>query len=543
ELSYRELNERADRWAAVLAGQGAGPEIPVAVLMLRSPELIVAILAIVKSGSYYVPLPAGCPNQRLQAIIEQLDRPLLVLDQAMLDQAMLDRGLPTGCRPVPVADLAAGGLPSRPGPGADPEQLAYLRFAVGSGKLAGVAVTHRNVLGLVADRRWAGAGYARTLMVAPDAFDMSSFELWMPLVTGRTIVLPPPGEVEVGTLTEVIARHQVSCVRLTQAQFQQVSEQAPAALLALRKVILTGAGVGTGDAIARVLAVCPGLVVLATYDATGTDLFSTCAQLTAPYRPGRAVPAGRALTNQRSYLLDELLRPAPEGELYLGGAGVARGYLRRPGLTAERLVPDPFVGGGARMYRTGVLARWAADGQLNLIGRAADQVRIRGFRVEPAEVESVLAGHPNVAHVSVAARDCEAGGKQLIAHLVPRPAGLDVAEVRRYAEARLPDYLVPAAFAIRLTAHRAGRSACVLRIGGSMNPFDDVAGEFAVVSNHEGQHCLWPALLPVPAGWTARFGPASRPSCLDYLAAEWTDLRPASLQSRLAIASTTAGAA
>ncbi len=444
EISYRELDERAERWRHHLAALGAGPETPVAVLMERSPELVVATLGILKTGAYYVPLHTAYPTERLQTIVDLLGAPLLVVDDAMLE-----RGAPSGCRNVRPGDLAdskpaevTGGVLT------SPSQLAYVMFTSGStGEPKGVAVTHRDALGLALDRQWSGATYARALMISPYAFGMSTFELWMPLLNGGCIVLYPPGDVEIATLREVIVKQDVSVVHLTAGLFRVVAEEAPECLLPLKEV-MTGGDVIPPAAVARVLEACPDLIVRAMYGATETTLFTTHSQFSAPYSPGSTVPVGKAMDNMRTYILDEQLRPAAEGELYVGGVGVARGYLGRPGLTAERFVPDHFVGGGERMYRTGDLARWSQDGQLELLGRADDQVKIRGFRVEPAEVESVLSGHPDVAHAAVISRDFEAGDKRLIAYLVPKSAELDVTAVHGYAAARLPDFMVPAAFAI-----------------------------------------------------------------------------------------------
>jgi amino acid adenylation domain-containing protein len=446
-LTYRELDERANRLAHLLRGLGVGPETPVAVLLERSIDVVVAALAVLKAGGYYLPLHSAYPLDRMQWIMDESGAPVL-----LADAVMAARGLPQGAEVVLVADDPR--LPAQPGtdPGDDthPDQLAYVIYTSGStGHPKGVGVSHQEVLKLVLDPCWDSGRHERVLMVAPYAFNVSTYELWVPLLHGGRIVVAPPGDLEIGALRRLIADEQITGLHLTAGLFRVVAEEAPESLASVREV-LTGGDVIAPAAVRRVLEACPGLVVRAMYGATEATLFSTHAPLTAPYRFTASVPVGGPLTGIRLHLLDELLRPVPAGvtgELYIAGR-LARGYVGRPDLTAERFVANPFGAPGERMYRTGDLAQWTADGLLDFIGRATDQVKIRGFRVELGEVEIVLAKYPGLADVVVVAREIEPGDTRLVGYVVPESDEVDTAGLRAHALDLLPEYMVPAAFVV-----------------------------------------------------------------------------------------------
>ncbi|MEY9211894.1 non-ribosomal peptide synthetase [Thermobifida halotolerans] len=442
-LTYRELDERANRLAHRLLSLGAGPEVPVAVLLDRSVEVVVATLAVLKTGSFYLPLHTAHPLERMQWIMDRAGGPVLLTDR----RTARGRALPRGGRVVTVDDDGLTGLPdSFRSPAVSPDNLAYVMYTSGStGTPKGVAVTHRDALGLALDPCWDDERYRRVLMVAPYAFGMSTFELWVPLLHGGRISVAPPDELDVATLRRLLREEEITCVHLTAGLFRVVAEEDPGCLAGVREV-MTGGDVISPAAVQRVLEVCPDIVVRAMYGSTETTLFATCSTVRAPYEAGTSVPVGFPMKDMRAYILDERLRPVPAGatgELYVAGTGVARGYLGRPDLTAERFVADPFTGAGERMYRTGDLARWTPDGQVDFVGRVDHQVKIRGFRVEPAEVEAVLAGHPAVSQVAVVAHESAPGEKRLAAYVV---ADGSVAAVRAYASEALPDYMVPSAF-------------------------------------------------------------------------------------------------
>ncbi|HEY2505077.1 MAG TPA: non-ribosomal peptide synthetase [Streptosporangiaceae bacterium] len=445
-LTYAELDERANRIARRLLGLGVRPEDPVMVLQERSVDMVASILAIVKAGALYLPLHSAYPLQRLQWIADSVGRPVL-----LADAIMRERGLPE----VPTTVFVDSDEKQCWLPGTDPnvrtglDHLVHVLYTSGStGDPMGVAVTHRGVLGLALDSCWDGGGQERILMLAPYAFGVSTYELWVPLLRGGHLVLAPPGRLDVGTLRRLITGHQISAVHVTAGLFRVVADEAPDCFAGVHEV-LTGGDVISAKAVQQVLGACPGTVVRATYGASEMSSFITSSPMRAPYSMGPTVPVGRGLDNSRLHVLDEQLRPLPAGEagdLYVAGDRLARGYYRRPGITAERFTADPFAGAGQRMYRTGDQVRMRQDGLIEFVGRSGDQVKIRGYRVELAEIESVLARYHGLAHAIVVAREVEDGEKRLIAYVVAEAGRADVAGLRAHAAELLPEYMVPSAF-------------------------------------------------------------------------------------------------
>ncbi|MEU0744665.1 non-ribosomal peptide synthetase [Streptomyces sp. NPDC006134] len=455
ELTYRRLDERANRLAHRLLRAGVRPEEPVAVLMERSADVVVAILAALKAGGCYLPLHSAHPPQLMQQIMDRAGSPVL-----LTDRANQERGLPrTRLTVLPATDRETAEAPATdPGVATDPDALAYVIHTSGStGEPKGVAVTHRGVLGLAGDSCWDGQAHRRVLALAPYAFGVSTYELWVPLLRGGRLVLPPPGDLDVRTVRRLLRRHGITAVHVTAGLFRLFAEEAPDSFATVREV-LTGGDVVSPTAVRRVLDACPQLVVRAMYGSTEVSSFAAYATLTAPYEPTGAVPVGRPMDTVDARLLDEDLRPVADGEvgeLYIAGDRLARGYYGRPDLTAERFVEDPQAP-GSRMYRTGDLMRRGPRG-LEFAGRVGDLVKIRGFRVEPAEVEHVLAAQPGVAHAAVVAQEQDGGERRLVAYVVPKAAGLDTAALRAAVAGALPDYMVPAVFvelaALPLTAN------------------------------------------------------------------------------------------
>lgn len=445
-LTYRELNERSNQLAHYLLELGVGPDAPVGIAMERSADLVTAIVAVTKTGGPYLPLHTAYPLERMQWIMEDAGAAVL-----LTDEAMRARGLPAGSHTtIAVPDGRHSAFPARDtAVSSEPSRLAYVIYTSGStGHPKGVGVTHQGVLSLVDDPCWDGGRHDRVLMVAPHAFSVSAYELWVPLLRGGQVVVSPPGLLDVAALRRTIAENDITGIHLTAGLFRVLAEEAPDCLAGVREV-LTGGDVISPTAVRRVLAACPGTVVRAMYGATETTLFTTTAAMIAPYDNDLPVPVGHPMADVRAYVLDERLQPVPAGtigELYLGGPRLARGYYRRPDLTADHFVADPFANDGQRMYRTGDLVRLTPKGMVDFIGRATDQVKIRGFRVELAEVEAVLARHPGMANVAVIARQAEPGATRLAAYVVAGPDGVSIAELRAHAQASLPDYMVPAAF-------------------------------------------------------------------------------------------------
>jgi amino acid adenylation domain-containing protein len=439
-VTYGRLHELSNRLANRLRTLGVGPETPVVLLMRRSVDVITAILAVVKAGGAYVPLPAGYPADQIQSIVDDMGVSVMLTDSYTVDE-------PHGCEIVVVAGHA--GVEDQPAtdPGvrSHPDQLAYVMFTSGSsGTPKGVGITHRDVVDFVHDRIFTSDRHTRVLMLAPHAFDPSTYEIWVPLLRGGTTVLMSPSEFEVAEMRRLIAEEQVTGLLLTAGLFRVVAEDSPESFATVREV-MSGGDVISPGAVRRIQESCPDTIVGATYGPTETTLFATHCELPRAFDWPGGVPMGSPLDNMRAHVLDDRLatvRIGEVGELYVAGTGLARGYVGRLGLTAERFVPDPFAD-GSRMYRTGDLVRWTAGGLLEFVGRNDNQVKIRGFRVEPGEVEAVLGGCAGVVQVAVLAREHGPGDKRLVAYVV---GDVDLAELRLQAVERLADFLVPAAF-------------------------------------------------------------------------------------------------
>jgi amino acid adenylation domain-containing protein len=449
QWTYNELDRRSGAIARQLRRLGVGGEDLVGLCVERSPEMVAAVLGILKAGGAYLPLDPSYPRRRLELLLEDAAPAALVGSRRLL------AALPGSAPRLALEEVAAiGDEPAAdPEEEVSPERLAYVLYTSGStGTPKAVAVTHQAVVRLVRDTRYASFGPGEVfLQVAPMAFDAATLELWGPLLNGGRLALFPPRPFSLAELGEAVARHGVSTLWLTAGLFHLAVDEGLERFRSLRQ-LLAGGDVLSPDHVERALAALPGVELINGYGPTENTTFSCCHRIRGSPGPG-AVPIGRPIASSRALVLDSALAPMPigcVGELYVGGAGLARGYLRRPELTAERFVPDP-AGQGARLYRTGDLARWRPDGTLDFRGRADSQVKIRGFRVEPGEVESVLLRHPGVRQAVVAAF-CEGSGeRRLAAYYVTAAAEVDTAELRAFLRERLPEPMLPAAF-VRLTA-------------------------------------------------------------------------------------------
>ncbi|MFB6435657.1 non-ribosomal peptide synthase/polyketide synthase [Streptomyces sp. NPDC056411] len=445
-LTYRQLDDLADSLAVRLNTEGVRPERAVAVLMDRSAALVVAQLALARTGGVYVPLDTRAPQERLRELIAASGADLVLTDEAW--QRTAAEVAPDG-RTLLVTDEARPAAPAgAPAPAVHPDTVLQLMFTSGStGRPKGVAVRHRDVVALAGDRAF--AAHDRVLLHSPQAFDAATYELFVPLLRGGRAVLAPPSDVDAATVRRAITERGVTCLWLTAGLFRLLAQEDPGCLRGAREV-WTGGEAVPGAAVRRVLEACPELTVVDGYGPTETTTFATRRVFTAGDPLPATLPIGRPLDNTRVYVLDDALQPQPPGvpgELYLAGAGLARGYHARPGATAERYLADPFGPPGTRMYRTGDLVRWSADGELHFVGRADDQIKIRGFRVEPAEIEERLTRDEAVAEAVVTA-PADGGRKRLVAHLVAAPGATvpPAAALRASLAAELPDYMVPAAF-------------------------------------------------------------------------------------------------
>ncbi|WP_245633548.1 non-ribosomal peptide synthetase [Amycolatopsis jejuensis] len=428
--TYGELDQRTTRLANALRARGVGPGEVVAIHSERSTELVVAVLGVLKAGAAYLPLDPAQPPARREAMIEDA-RPALVLRDD----------------PDSIAALAAEGDPKRRLVPAGPGETAYVIYTSGStGRPKGVAVTHHSVLALFdqwLDRFGATPGEA-TSAWSGIGFDASVHELLLPLTTGAVLhVVPEDVRADPAALLAWLREHQVVQAFLPPSYVRWIDEDpARAAGLALRHV-LTGVEPLPEAALARFAAAVPGLRICFGYGPTEATLYATAHF--DPQPVDRPAPIGRPLPGSRMYLLDERLRPVPPGiagEVFLAGDCLARGYLHRPGLTAERFVPDPFAP-GERMYRTGDLARWLPSGEAEYAGRRDDQIKLRGFRIEPGEVTAALLAVPGVREAAVLVD--RAGEPKLVAGVAG--GGRTLHEWRAALADRLPDYMIPSVFA------------------------------------------------------------------------------------------------
>ncbi|MGW2683083.1 non-ribosomal peptide synthetase [Streptomyces sp. NPDC001414] len=459
ELDYAALDRRANRLADALLARGAGPDTVVGLHAGRTAELVVGVLGILKAGAAYLPLDPDQPSERLTAMVADA-APLLVLT---------DRPDPSGeDRPLwqDLAKVEAEGTRDEPPPvGTDPARLAYVIYTSGStGRPKGVAVTHASVVNLFdhwhelmgdtpgeASSAWSSIG-----------FDASVHELLLPLTTGAVLhMVPDDLRGDPAALMDWLRERKVTQAFLPPSYVLWIDEDPAARLagLSLRQ-LLTGVESLPERALHRMRELLPGLRVCFGYGPTEATLYATA--YTDPQPRDRSCPIGRPLRGTRLYLLDARMRPVPvgvPGEVYLGGASLARGYLNRPDLTDERFLPDPFLP-GERVYRTGDLARWLPDGNAEYAGRADDQLKLRGFRIEPGEVEAALLAVPGVREAVVLADRDAPGGPHLVAGVGCEPDATRTAyEWRTALKDRLPDYMIPGVVAEfpRLPLNRSGK--------------------------------------------------------------------------------------
>ncbi|HTQ79003.1 MAG TPA: amino acid adenylation domain-containing protein, partial [Thermoanaerobaculia bacterium] len=455
--TYRELDRRAAALARHLATLGVRPGSTVAVALPRSFELILGLLAILKAGGAYVPLDLDHPAERQRFLLTDTGAKFLLTLPDLAAKVLPAVGL----RVVDVASVPDRGNdnrdePPRARPSA--EDLAYILHTSGStGVPKGVAVSHRNVVRLVEATTYARFHPEEVfLQLAPAAFDASTFEIWGPLLHGGRLVVAPPGRASLTDISRGIREGGVTTLWLTAGLFHQMVDEELSGLSGLRQ-LLAGGDVVSPTHARTVLAGLPGLTLIDGYGPTEGTTFSCCQRLTLPEEVGERIAIGRPIANTRAHVLDPAMRLAPirvPGELYLGGDGLARGYLGRPDLTAERFLPDPFTPGG-RLYRTGDRVRLRHDGRLDYLGRNDFQVKLAGHRIEPGEIEATLGRHPEVRAAAVLVREDDSGQgerRHLVAYVVLSPdanaAKVGMGELERWLRERLPEALVPHRFVV-----------------------------------------------------------------------------------------------
>ncbi|HEX5872346.1 MAG TPA: amino acid adenylation domain-containing protein, partial [Longimicrobium sp.] len=449
-LTYGELNARANRLAHHLRGRGVGPEVRVGVLMERSLEMVISLLAVLKVGGAYVPLDPGLPAERLAYMLDDSAVPLVLVQAALRGTVPAREGVEVLAVDA-LAERLASEAAENPAVGAGPDSLAYVIYTSGStGRPKGVMNAHRGVVNrLVWMQAHFGIGADDVvLQKTPFGFDVSVWEFFWPLQQGARLVMArPDGHRDPAYLRDVIEREGVTTLHFVPSMLQPFVEAVEAGRCAsLRHVVCSGEALPPA-LVDRFYDRFIGPVVLTNlYGPTEAAVDVSC--WTCP-RDGAAavVPIGRPVWNTALYVLDAALKPVPvgvPGELYIGGVQVARGYQGRAAMTAERFVPDPFSAeGGVRLYRTGDLARWRADGAIEYLGRLDFQVKVRGFRIELGEIEAALRQAPGVTDCTVVAREHETGDRRLVAYVA---GGVETDALREHLRGSLPEYMVPAAF-------------------------------------------------------------------------------------------------
>jgi amino acid adenylation domain-containing protein len=450
-LTYAELNARANQLACYLRNLGAGPDVCVGVYLERSPDFIIALLAILKSGSAYLPMDRIDPKERIEFMVRDSEAPLLITEHRFVDE------LPSTAAKVIYLDVDSRKIAAEPNANLPStitsENLAYVIYTSGStGKPKGSCIPHRAVNRLVMNADFVQLGPSDVMaQVSNGSFDAATWEIWGALLNGAKLVIITRDMVlSPAEFCEQLRGERVTAMFLTTALFHQLASDVPGCFRTLRHLLVGGAAVEPRW-VGEVLKNGPPQRLLNAYGPTETTTFATWHEVKAVREGAMTVPIGRPVANTRLYVLDDHMQPVPvgaRGELYIGGDGVGCGYLQRPELTGQNFVPDPFCSeAGARLYKTGDWVRYLPDGNVEFIGRIDLQVKIRGFRVEIEEVESVLGQHPGVRECAVTARADMPGEKRLVAYVVlddQQPPKLS--ELRDFLGAKLPEYMVPSLF-------------------------------------------------------------------------------------------------
>jgi len=446
-LTYKELNQRADQLAHSLMAMGVGPDVIVGIYLNRSLAMIVAALAVLKAGGAYLPLDPNYPAERLAFMLQDAQAPVLVTGQCMLN------ALPM--RPQHIVALDAQGKCTK-GETAGPvisraaaSDLAYVIYTSGStGQPKGVEVTHGNLLNLVAwhQRAFKVTATDRASQLSTLGFDAAVWELWPYLTAGASIHLPDRVTTDQPEMVrDWLVSQGITITFLPTPLAERLMTLEWPAKVSLR-TMLTGA-----DTLHHYPPRKLRFQLVNNYGPTECTVVATWGTVPPTEHPDRLPTIGRPIDNVQIHILNENMQAVPmgdAGEIYIGGAGVARGYRNRPDLTAERFVGNPFSSDpNARLYKTGDLARYLADGQIAFLGRIDEQIKIRGFRIEPAEIVKILDEHPAVQASIVVAREVAPGDKRLVAYFVPAPKAHPThTEMRNFLAGRLPEYLVPATF-------------------------------------------------------------------------------------------------
>ncbi|NJC67404.1 amino acid adenylation domain-containing protein [Planosporangium flavigriseum] len=446
-LTYAELDQRATALARAIVDRGCQGGF-VGVLLGRSMRTIVALLAVLKAGAAYVPLEPAYPQARLREMIEQCGTTLVLTTAAAHDHI--------GGLGVDVILLDEERHVAATDPFTEPERRpldpAYVMFTSGTtGRPKAVVVSHHNVVNLATGADYVDLSPARTvLQFAPISFDASTFEIWGALLNGAKLVVAPEDLLGSDRIGEMLARHKVDTMWLTSALFHRIVDTDLPALEPVTQ-LLAGGDVLSADHVRRALAAVPGRAVVNGYGPTETTTFACCHRVSAVEDACHPMPIGRAIPGVRLWIMTEEgvpAAPGEAGELWIAGDGVSLGYLGDPDESSRKFVPEPGRP-DSRAYRSGDLVLLRGDGLLEFLGRIDDQVKVRGYRIEPAEVEAALVEQSTIRRAVVTAQEFRPGDKRLVAYLVLSPgAELRVPQLRRALSARLPSYLVPARYVV-----------------------------------------------------------------------------------------------
>ncbi|KZL47817.1 non-ribosomal peptide synthetase [Nodularia spumigena CENA596] len=453
-LTYQELNNRANQLANYLKSLGVKAETRVGICVERSLEMVIGILGILKAGGTYVPLDPAYPTERLALMLEDVQTPIL-LTQTHLQNNLQNR-LPLNQPTVVnldtdweiIAQYSADNLPCE----VTPENLAYIIYTSGStGTPKGTEVPHRSFIGFMF-----GVDYIHLdenqiwLQHSSISWDGLTLEMWPPLLYGGRCVLYPEKIPTAEKLTQIIQEQKVNTLWLTSALFNMMIDTMPQGLLGIKQLLIGGESLSINH-VRRALELLPATKIINGYGPSECTVFTCCYPIHEKLAENiNSLPIGKPIGDRTVYILDTHLNRVPvgvPGELYIGGASVARGYLNQPKLTRERFISNPFEeAGGGKLYKTGDLVRRLPDGNIEFIGRIDTQVKLRGFRIELAEIEAVLNQHPDIQQVVVIAREDELGKKLLVAYLVAQDNVLTPSNLRNFLKSKLPDYMIPAAF-------------------------------------------------------------------------------------------------
>jgi amino acid adenylation domain-containing protein len=449
QLTYTELNTRANRLAHRLRRMGVKPETLVGCCIERSLDLIVALLAILKTGAAYVPLEPSYPKERLDFLIEDTRTPVMLTQRSLATTVLAGHSLPFVFVDDDAAASASEAINSALA--GEPTSLAYVMYTSGSsGRPKGVLVENRAIVRLVRSTNFCHFGPEEVfLQFAPISFDASTFEIWGPLLNGGRLVLMPPHASSLEALGRTIRTEGVTTLWLTAGLFHLMVEERIEDLRPIRQ-LLAGGDVLSPRHVRLLLESLPDCCLINGYGPTENTTFTCCYPMRSGDPVPEPVPIGRPISNTQVYILDDQLRPVlpgTTGELFAAGDGLARGYLNNPETTVEKFLPNPFVANSnERMYRTGDLARWREDGTIEFLGRIDSQLKILGYRIEPGEIETVLQKHDGVKQVCVTSQD-ENGSKRLVAYYVRfGNSGVSPHELRAFLAERLPRYMIPSLF-------------------------------------------------------------------------------------------------